>query len=109
MRTSISQFKIRMALTEEKEDHRALDLTSFEIDELLGLFIGILSEKAWQYMGLRLTPGKKETVKDLKKAQSAIDCLIFLTDKLAPSLTPEDTNKLRSMIADIQLNYVKQS
>ncbi len=48
-------------MPEPPEDSpQPLDLTALDIDQLLGLFIGILSAKTWQYMGLRLTPGKEE-------------------------------------------------
>jgi hypothetical protein len=95
-------------MSEEKERPAPLDLTAVELDDLLGLFIGILSEKAWQYMGIRLTPGKSEAEKDMSKAQSAIDCVAFLTEKIASSISPDDARRLRSMVTDLQLNYVKQ-
>ena len=96
-------------MTDDKERSATLDLTAVELDDLLGLFIGILSEKAWQYMGIRLTPGKNESKKDMTKAQSAIDCVAFLTEKIAPSLSSDEVRKLRSMVTDLQLNYVKQA
>jgi hypothetical protein len=88
---------------------RPPDLTAVELDDLLGLFIGILSEKAWQYMGLRLVPCRGEVEKDMAKARSAIDCVAFLMEKVTLSLSPEDSRKLRAMVTDLQLNYVKQS
>jgi len=93
-------------MTEEKP--ATLDLTAVELDDLLGLFIGIMSEKAWQYMGIRLAPGKTEADKDMAKAQSAIDCVAFLTEKIVPNLSPDDARRLRARITDLQLNYVKQ-
>jgi hypothetical protein len=93
-------------MTEERP--ATLDLTAVELDDLLGLFIGIMSEKAWQYMGIRLAPGKTEADKDMAKAQSAIDCVAFLTEKIAPNLSPDDARRLRARITDLQLNYVKQ-
>ena len=93
-------------MTEEKP--ATLDLTAVELNDLLGLFIGIMSEKAWQYMGIRLAPGKTEADKDMAKAQSAIDCVAFLTEKIAPNLSPDDARRLRARITDLQLNYVKQ-
>ena len=95
-------------MAEEKDMSAPLDLTSVELDDLLGLFIGVLSEKAWQYMGIRLAPGRSESERDMAKARSAIDCIVFLTEKITPSLSPEDASKLRAMVADLQLNYVKQ-
>ena len=94
-------------MSEEKKP-AALDLTAVELDDLLGLFIGILSEKAWQYMGVRLAPGKSDVQKDMTKARSAIDCVVFLTEKIASGLSSGDASRLRSMVADLQLNFVKQ-
>jgi hypothetical protein len=95
-------------MTDDKEGPATLDLTAIELDDLLGLFIGILSEKAWQYMGIRLAPGKSEVDKNMVKAKAAIDCVAFLTEKIAPSLSPDEDRRLRSMVTDLQLNYVKQ-
>jgi hypothetical protein len=86
-----------------------VDLTAFELDQLLSLFVGILMAKAWQYMGLRLTPGKDEVEKDLVKASVAIDCVSFMVDNMAPSLKEEEIASMRAMLADLQLNYAKQS
>lgn len=96
-------------MTDEKDGSATLDLTAVELDDLLGLFIGILSEKAWRYMGIRLSPGKSEVEKDMTKARSAIDCVAFLTEKIAPSLSSDEERRLRSMVTDLQLNYVKQA
>jgi len=96
---------------EEKQEEgpQAVDLTAFELDQLLGLFIGLLSAKAWQYMGIRLTPGKEDVEKDLVKASTAIDCVAYLTEKVAPSLPEEEAGRLRAMVADLQINYAKQA
>ena len=86
-----------------------LDLTALDIDQLLGLFIGILSAKTWQYMGLRLTPGKEEAEKDLAKAAAAIDCITVMVDKLAPRLPEQELANLRTLLADLQINYARQT
>jgi hypothetical protein len=96
-------------MSEESKQPESLDLTELELDILLQLFIGILSEKAWQYMGIRLTPGKQETSKNMALAKSSIDSLIFLSDQVVTRLSHEDASRLRSMISDLQLNYVKQT
>ena len=99
-------------MTEENPDEetpQALDLTVLELDQLLGIFISLLAAKAWQYMGIRLTPGKEETEKDLIKAAAAIDCVAVMVDKVAPFLDEDDVGRLRSMIADLQLNYARQA
>ena len=86
-----------------------VDLTTFDIDMLLSLFVSVLSVKAWQYMGIRLVPGKEETEKDLVKAAAAIDLVTVMVDKVAPFLDEDDVGRLRSMIADLQLNYARQA
>ena len=86
-----------------------LDLSALDLDQLLGLFVGILSAKAWQHMGLRLTPGKEEAEKDLVKAAAAIDCITVMVDKLAPRLPEGELAGLRSLVADLQINYARQS
>ena len=99
-------------MTEENPDEAApqtLDLTVLELDQLLGIFISLLAAKAWQYMGIRLTPGKEETEKDLVKAAAAIDLVTVMVDKVAPFLDEDDVGSLRSMIADLQLNYARQA
>ena len=91
----------------ENEQPKAVDLTNLEIDQLLGFFVSILAAKAWQYMGLRLAPGKDAIEKDLIKATSAIDCTSYLSDKLAQYLTYEETERMKAMIADLKINYAK--
>ena len=98
-------------MTEEDQDEeapQALDLTVLELDQLLGIFINLLAAKAWQYMGIRLTPGKEESEKDLVKAAAAIDLVTVMVDKVAPVLDEDDVGRLRSMIADLQFNYARQ-
>ena len=99
-------------MTEENPDEetpQALDLTVLELDQLLGIFISLLAAKAWQYMGIRLTPGKEETEKDLVRAAAAIDLVTVMVDKVASFLDEDDVGRLRSMIADLQLNYARQA
>ena len=92
-----------------EEAPQALDLTVLELDQLLGIFISLLAAKAWQYMGIRLTPGKEEAEKDLVKAAAAIDLVTVMVDKVAPFLDEDDVGRLRSMIADLQVNYARQA
>ena len=94
---------------ENEEEPQGVDLAALDIDQILSLFIGILAAKAWQYMGYRLAPGKKEAEKDLAKASAAIDCVAFLTEKLAPYLPTEDAGRLKAMVTDLQINYAKKS
>jgi hypothetical protein len=89
------------------ESSTAVDLTYLEIEQLLGIFVGILAGKAWQYMGLRLAPNKNEVEKDLVKAASAIDCASYLSDKLSHYLPLEEDERVKAMIIDLKINYAK--
>ena len=96
-------------MAEEEAGPQPVDLTALDLDQLLGLFISLLVAKAWQYMGLRITPGKEDVEKDLAKASAAIDCVSYMVDKLAPSLPDEEAAKLRGMVTDLQLNFARQA
>jgi len=94
---------------EESEEPKAVDLAALELDQLLGLFVGLLAAKAWQYMGVRLTPGKEEAEKDMEKAAAAIDSVAYLAEKVAPSLPAAEAVRLRAMVTDLQINYAKKA
>jgi len=86
----------------------SIDLSTLEIEQLIGLFIGLLSGKAWEYMGLRLHQGKSELEKDLFKASLAIDTVDFLVEKLVPTMSPVEADRIRGMVSDLKLNYARQ-
>ncbi len=95
--------------SENKEQEPSpVDISSLDINELVKLFIMLLSEKAWRYIGLRVDPGTNKINKDLTKAHVAIDCIISLVDKIEPSLDNTDVEGLRKLITDLQLNFAEQ-
>ncbi|MCK5626273.1 DUF1844 domain-containing protein [Candidatus Bathyarchaeota archaeon] len=93
---------------EKKMGQGPVDISALDIYPILGFFVSILSAKAWQYMGLRVDPKTQTIKKDFKKAILTIDCVAFIIDKLAPQLEDEERNKLRSLLTDLQINYVSQ-
>ena len=68
----------------------------------------LLNEQTWRYIGLRVDPHTNQMKKDLAKAHLAIDCIIFLVDKIEPYLTDSEKEHLRHLITDLQLNYAEQ-
>ena len=86
-----------------------VDISSIDIYPILGLFIDLLSTKAWQYIGLRIKPATKKIEKDLSKASITIDCIEFLIEKLESQLNGTERGKLRSLLTDLQINFVRQS
>lgn len=96
-----------MAEDESEGKPSPVDMTVLEIEQLAGLFIGIIAAKSWQYMGLRLAPGKSETSKNMAKASIAIDCASCLADKIVPLMGDSEAGSLRAMITDLKINYAK--
>jgi hypothetical protein len=95
--------------SEDKEQEpNPVDISSLDIYKLVELFIMLLSEKAWRYIGLRVDPGTNKINKDLTKAHVAIDCIIALVDKIESNLDKAEVESLRRLITDLQLNYAEQ-
>ena len=89
-------------------EEQSLDLTSLSVEDLLALFIGLLSSKALEHMGLPFKDGE-EPEKDLKRASVAINSMSSLVDQLEPLVSDETVKQYRSLVSDLQLNYVRVS
>ena len=95
--------------SENKEQEPSpVDISSLDIYKLVELFIMLLSEKAWRYIGLRVDPATNKINKDLTKARVAIDCIISLVDKIESNIDKAEVESLRRLITDLQLNYAEQ-
>jgi hypothetical protein len=93
---------------EREQEPSAVDISLLDLYQLLELFVMLLSEQAWRYIGLRVYPGTNEIKKDLVKAHVAIDCIIALVDKMEPYMDDEEKERLRRLITDLQINYAEQ-
>jgi hypothetical protein len=91
-------------MSEEQE----LDLASLGVEDLLTLFIGLLSGKALEHMGLPVKEGE-EPEKDLRRASAAINSMSCLVDQLEPLVSEETVKRYRSLVSDLKLNYVRVS
>jgi len=94
----------------EKMDQESgpVDISLLDIYQLLEVFVVLLSEQAWRGIGLHIDPRTNRIAKDLVKAHDAIDCIIFLVDKMEPHLPDAEKERLRNLITDLQLNYAEQ-
>jgi hypothetical protein len=90
------------------QEPSSVDISSLDIYQLVELFIMLLSEQAWRYIGLRVDPITNKMNKDLAKAHIAIDCIISLIEKIEANLDDEERERLRRIITDLQLNYAEQ-
>jgi len=81
-----------------------VELSDLEVDELLRFFIGALAGKALEYMGI--STRKEKSVKDLGKAQLAINSVSALVDQLASVASEDEVKQLKALLSDLQLGYV---
>lgn len=86
-------------------EQEAVNLGDLEIEGLLGLFIGLLSEKALRYLGVT---EKEENVRDLKRASVAINSISRIIDQLEALAPEEIVDQYRSLLSELQLQYVRQ-
>jgi hypothetical protein len=99
-------------MSERKDDANKrppemVDIVSLDTYSLLGLFVGLLAEKAWQTMGLRTKPGTDKVETDFDQARVAIDTISFFAEKLQSRLPEEERQRLEGLVADLKLNYVR--
>ncbi|MFH0896602.1 MAG: DUF1844 domain-containing protein [Candidatus Bathyarchaeota archaeon] len=98
-----------MAQDEPKtKDVESLDISFLDLYQLLELFVTLLSEQAWRNIGLKVNPRTNEIKKDFRKAHLAIDSIISIVDKLEPNVAGDVRNRLRTIISDLQINYIRQ-
>lgn len=93
----------------EEEAQEEGETAAPSIYDMLQFVVGMIAEQAWYHMGIRIAPGQKEPVRDLAQAKIAIDTVVFMADKLQPHVTEEVRRALRSVVADLQMNYVRHS
>jgi hypothetical protein len=92
---------------EETRQPEMVDIASLDVYSLLGLFIGILAEKAWQTLGLRTKTGTEKVETDFDQARVAIDTVSFFAEKLQLRLPEDEKRRLEGLVADLKLNYVR--
>jgi hypothetical protein len=93
---------------QEKKETSPVDISNLDLYQFLEIFVMLLSEQAWRYMGLKVDPRTNEVNKDFEKAHVAIDCIISLVDKIESHIIGDEKDRYRKLITDLQINYVQQ-
>ena len=99
--------EVEEAPPSEEAPEQEGEMEAPSIYDMLQFVVGMIAEQAWYHMGIRIVPGQKEPVKDLAQAKVAIDTVAFLSDKLHPHVSEEVRRALRSVVSDLQLNFVR--
>ena len=85
-----------------------VELLDLEIESILSFFIGVVSTKSLQYLGVPVKQGE-EPEKDLEKARLAIDTTGILVDKLEPYIDQEEHSQLKQVVSNLQFTYLRES
>ena len=84
-------------------------LPSLSVRDRLLMSIDILHQGSWIAMGLVADPSTHEMKRDLEQARIAIDCVGYLASKVEPDLDDRTRRELKSLVSDLQINFVQQS
>lgn len=95
--------------TAEEHEHEHDETMSISVYGLLQWFVAMLSESAWQTMGIQMNPATKKVEKDMAQAKAAVDTIVFIVDQLAPHVPEEQRRAYRGLVSDLRVNFVQQS
>lgn len=71
-------------------------------------FLTSLGVQALIHLGDIQARGSEKTEVNLEAAQETIDLLLMLREKTKGNLTPEESELLNSLVADLQFKYVQR-
>jgi hypothetical protein len=94
---------------EEKVIEESPQAEIVSIKDILIWFTNILIGNTWVWLGLVEHPETHQFHKDLTQAKISIDCIEFFLNKLDGFLSELEKRELRSIIAELQINFVNQS
>lgn len=80
-----------------------------DVYSLMQWIILMLSESAWQWMGLHKNPVTDKTEQDMSQVKAAIDSVVFLVDQVTPHVSEEQRRAYRTLISDLRINFVEKS
>lgn len=94
---------------EEKREGKEERPSPPDIVDIVEGMIGVLAGEAWKYMGLVVDPVTGQLRRDLDRARVAIDCVEALFKNLEPLLDEGRRRKIKTVLSDLRLNFVRQS
>ena len=94
---------------QEQKPEPGEEVGTADVYSLIQWMILMLSESAWQWMGLHMNPATRKVERDLAQAKLAIDSVVFLADQVAPHVSEEQRRAYRALVSDLRVNFVQQS
>lgn len=72
-------------------------------------FLGLLSAKAWQYLGLVVHTETGEILVDLEEARKFIDLYSVILKEIRKDLEGDELREIEARLSQLQLNFVEKS
>ena len=93
----------------QQEGFDEQSLPHLSVRDRLLMCIDILNQGAWIALGLLSDPSTGKIEQDLSQARIAIDCLRLLAEKVEADLDDVTRRELKTLLNDLQVNFVQQS
>lgn len=93
----------------EEEFDGGMPPMEITVQGVLRFSIEMLSTRAWVCMGLTPNPMSGKIERDLDEAKRAIDVLGALAPHAETGAEPQEKRDLRNMLADLRVNFLRQS
>jgi len=92
----------------QHEETKGQQVAMFNVPDAILFSISILSELAWQKMGLHINPVTKQIETDIKQARLAIDAIAVLIEMVRDWVGERDYDSLRTLLTNLRLNFAEQ-
>ncbi len=99
---------IAEATTQTLSSEQPPQAMTVDVPQAILFCINLLSELAWQKMGLHINPVTKQLETDFPQARLAIDAVGQLVELLRNHVGEREYNELRTLLANLQLNFAHQ-
>lgn len=92
----------------EKTKEQAQPVITLDVPQAILLSISLLTDLAWQKMGLHINPSTKQIEKDFKQARLAIDTISLLIEMIKEHISQREYDLLRTTLTNLKLNFAEQ-
>lgn len=93
---------------EEQVQKETQEAFALDVPQAILFSIGLLTELAWQKMGLHLNPVTKQVERDFNQARLAIDTVALLVEMVKGHVSEREYDQLRTTLANLRLNFAEQ-
>lgn len=97
------------AQTETAGQTEGQQVVAPDVPQTILFSISLLSELAWQKMGLHINPVTKQLEPDMKQARLAIDAIALLIELIRDWVSEREYDSLRTLLANLRLNFAEQA